>query len=186
MSTSVRSAVLTSILGLSVASLALGQTTVDFDSLVAPAVITTEYAGDGVALFVSGDGPDGPMVFSTSLAGQSAPNVMVSEDDVFQDSITFDFVVPVPFVSIQGLDVGANGLTLECFDGAGGGGSSLGIDTAPGAPGDGIGAIDSLEVIAAGIASCVVAQIDSTTYPTDGYAIDDLTFPVELQSFSVE
>ncbi len=186
MTPSARSAILVSILVLSMASLAVGQTTVDFDSLVGPVTITTEFAGDGLALCTCGVGPGGPTIFPASLAGQSPPNILVSDQDSYQDSITFDFVQPVPYVSMLALDVGANGFVLECFDAVAGGGSSLGIDVVTGAPGDGIGAIDIVGVTAAGIASCVVAQIDVTIFPTDGYAIDDLTFPVELQSFSVE
>lgn len=181
-------AALTAALCLCLPAVAAGQTTINFDSLTCgtPLAVSNQFAGVGVSSFSS------PFCIAASLTGSSSPNLLVGDQEpnppggtgAAKAPISFDFSFAVPFVSIVALDVGADGLQLECFDATGGGGSSLGTDSLTGT-GAGVDNTATLLVTAAGIRSCTVSQLTSAE-PFDGYGIDDLMFPVELQSFSVE
>ncbi len=162
--------------------MAAGQTLIDFDGLVCPLVVTTEYSGLS-PVGVSGWATS-PVCLALTIDGSSAPNLLAPAP-TNQSPICWDYTGAVPYTEILALDVGGNGLELECFDGANCTGSSLGTDSVIGA-GDGIGNGSTLgPVTAAGILSCEVHQLNSSV-ATDGYAVDDVLYPVELQSFSVE
>lgn len=166
------------------------QQTINFDMLSCPGpsgqAVTTQFASVGVSPFAN------PICLAASLVGGSNPNNLFPLLAVPSPPITWDYTVAaypagVNFTTIQSLDVGNNGLRLECFSGAGATGASLGFaDAAPGGmlPG-GQGQFAPLTVNSAGIRSCRVSQLNNSN-PDDGYAIDNLMYPVELQSFSVE
>ncbi len=172
------------ILCLCLPSMAAGQTIIDFDTLScgSPLVVTTEYSGL-LPVGVSGWATS-PVCLALTIDGSSAPNLLAPAPSN-TSPICWDYTAAVPYTSVLALDVGGNGLELECWDTAGCTGSSLGTDSVIGS-GDGIGNGSTLgPVTAAGILSCGVTQLNGSV-PTDGYTIDDVLYPVELQSFSVE
>ena len=118
---------LTAVLCMCLPAVVAGQTTINFDSLSCgtPVIVTTQFAGVGVSPFSSGG--SGPRCVAAVIGSSSPPNVLIPEVAPSQIPIAFDFLFPVPFAEIRPLDVGVNGLRLECFSATGGGGSSLGF-----------------------------------------------------------
>ena len=149
------------------------QTTINFDVLpdgaAVPAgtAITTQYMSVGVASFGSEGGP--PTARVLRVAGMSGDNTLAPAP-CCTSYIEWTFASPVRDVQITGLDIGRNGLRMECFDMAG---VSVGSDSEMGT-GAGVGEIDTLSVMLSGISRCRVAQVG--TGSGDGYIIDDLVF----------
>lgn len=143
-------------------------TVINFDDLGPNVVVGSTYAG---VTFVDAT------TDQFFLAGYSAPTMIRSSSGGFQPQqaspIQAVFAAAASFVSLTGLDIGANGYVLKAFDAMSGGNlvqmaSFTGVDI-------GVGTFQTLSVSGPSIWRVEFSQIAETGVG-DGMAFDDFTY----------